>query len=158
EKDRYEPHAPLEKIARALAGLGSINTSPDEGGVIRREPLQFEYRGRQYPALGLRTVEIAEPSVGMTWHKRGGVFASSWVMRAGRRIPLDDLGRLLLLWHGDAMHSYRRLPLWQVICSIYPDQCAKEVERYPASFFQDKIVLVGASASGSYEARPTPFD
>jgi adenylate cyclase len=157
-EDKYEPHSPLEKLARGAAGLGSINTSADVGGVIRREPLQFFYRGLLYPSLGLRTVQIAAPSEKLLWHKREGLFDSSYVERAGKRIPLDDRGRMLLLWHGDALHSYRRLPLWQVICSIYPDQCPKEVQRYPASYFQDKIVLVGASAAGSYEARPTPFD
>lgn len=158
EQDKYEPHTPLATVARGAAGLGSINTSADVGGVIRREPLQFFYRGLLYPSLGLRTVQIAAPGESLAWHKRQGLFDSSYIERADKRIPLDDRGRMLLLWHGDALHSYRRLPLWQVICSIYPDQCPKEVERYPTTFFQDKIVLVGASAAGSYEARPTPFD
>jgi adenylate cyclase len=42
-----------------------------------------------------------------------------------------------------------------MICSIYPDQCDAGVTKHPASEFRDKIVLVGASAAGSYEVRPT---
>jgi len=52
---------------------------------------------------------------------------------------------------------YPRLPIWQVICSIYPDQCPPEVTRYPPSYFHNKIVLIGASATASYDAHPTPF-
>ncbi|HVV44487.1 MAG TPA: adenylate/guanylate cyclase domain-containing protein, partial [Bryobacteraceae bacterium] len=76
--------------------------------------------------------------------------------RAGPiRLPVDAQGDYVLRWHGDTLTSYRRVPLWEMICSIYPDQCEANVPHHPAGEFRDKIVLVGASAAGSYEVRPT---
>ena len=62
----------------------------------------------------------------------------------------------MVKWHGDTLNSYRRVPLWELICSIYPKQCDPSVTKHPASEFAGKIVFVGASAAGSYEVRPTP--
>jgi adenylate cyclase len=42
-----------------------------------------------------------------------------------------------------------------MICSIYPSQCEANVPHHPAAEFRDKLVIVGASAAGSYEVRPT---
>jgi adenylate cyclase len=48
------------------------------------------------------------------------------------------------------------VPLWEMICSIWPSQCEASVAKHPASEFRNKLVLVGATAYGSYEVRPTP--
>jgi adenylate cyclase len=70
-------------------------------------------------------------------------------------VPVDAQGNYVIRWHGDTLTSYRRVPLWEMICSIYPTQCEANVPRHPPAEFRDKIVLVGASAAGSYEVRPT---
>jgi adenylate cyclase len=72
------------------------------------------------------------------------------------RLPIDAQGRFVVRWHGDTLNSYRRVPLWEMICSIYPKQCGPSVTKHPAEEFAGKIVFVGASAAGSYEVRPTP--
>ena len=137
-------NVPLDELANAAAGLGSVDFIPDPDGSVRRVALDFLLEGRAYPALALRTVQIIQ----------GGQQAPN--------VPLDAQGRMVLLWHGaarqDATTSYRRIPLWQLICSIYPGQCGDEkVEKFAPEFFRDKIVLVGASASTIYDVRPTPF-
>ena len=35
--------------------------------------------------------------------------------------------------------------------------CPPEVQRYASGYFKNKIVIVGASAAGTYDAHPTPF-
>jgi adenylate cyclase len=35
--------------------------------------------------------------------------------------------------------------------------CPPEVKRFPPEYFQNKIVLIGASAAAAYDAHPTPF-
>jgi adenylate cyclase len=42
-----------------------------------------------------------------------------------------------------------------MVCSIYPSQCDDTVKKHRPEEFQGKVVLVGATASGSYEVRPT---
>jgi adenylate cyclase len=70
-------------------------------------------------------------------------------------MPLDSRGNYVVHWHGDTVHSYERIPLWQMICSIYPSQCDDSVKKHKPEDFQGKVVFVGATATGSYEVRPT---
>lgn len=166
KKVEWTTNLPLDKLARAAAGLGSINSTADEGGLIRREPVYFVYQGHAYPTLGAKTVEVATPE-----SKEGWVAKKSWLgtyslVRAGKTIPVDSEGRVLMLWRGHAnkpdnpgeIETYKRIPLWEVICSIYPEQCPNVEHKHPVAEFQGKIVLIGASAAGSYEPRPTPLD
>jgi len=158
ESGQSTPNLPLEKLAHASAGLGLINSTPDEGGLIRREPVYFLYQGRAYPTLAARAVEIATPQ-----NKEGWVAQKHWhgtpsLVRGGKSIPVDSVGRVLMFWRGKSLETYERIPLWKLICSIYPGQCPNVDRRYPAEYFHGKIVLVGASAAGSYEPRPTPLD
>ena len=153
----FEPNLPETKLARAAA-LGCVNSTPDRDGTVRRVALQFEYQGKHYPSLAVRAAELTNSqSREVSWHKKNGFFDKSYLDTNGALMPVDEEGRVLVLWHGGSF-TYPRLPIWQVICSIYPDQCPAEVQKYPPEFFQDKIVLIGASAAGSYEARPMPFD
>ncbi len=137
-------NVPNDELAHAAAGLGSVVFIPDPDGSVRRVALNFLMEGRAYPSLALRTAQIVQGR------------------RQVPKVPLDGQGRMVLLWHGaarqDATTSYRRIPLWQLICSIYPAQCGDEkVEKFSPEFFRDKIVLVGASAASIYDVRPTPF-
>jgi adenylate cyclase len=157
--DDWLPNLPLESLATAAAGLGSINSTPDQGGMIRRTPLQFQFAGRGYPTLGARAAQIAlGGNQNWEWHKKAGVFDYSYLARSGKRVPMDEQGRVTLLWRGDSLHAYPRVPIWEVICSIYRDQCPNAEHFYPPEFFRDKVVLLGASAAASYEPRPTPMD
>jgi len=163
----WTPNLPLAKLARAAAGLGSINSTPDEGGLTRREPVYFIYQGSGYPTLGAKTVEVATPASKEGWTEKKSSLGTVSMVRGGKSIPVDSEGRVLMLWRGHAnkrdngareIETYKRVPLWEVICSIYPDQCPNVEHRHPAESFRDKIVLIGASAAGSYEPRPTPMD
>lgn len=157
--EEWVANLPLPQLAAATAGLGSINSTPDPGGMIRRTPLQFRFGGRGYLSLGARAVQVASGTPeSFVWHQRGGIFDRNYVTRDGKQIPLDDQGRLVLLWRGDSLHAFPRVPIWEVICSIYRDQCPNAEHFYPPEFFHNKMVLLGASAAASYEPRPTPLD
>ena len=167
ETGKWTSNLPLDKLARAAAGLGSITSTPDEGGLIRREPVYFAFEGHAYLSLGAKTVEVATPEYKEGWTAAKSWFGTRSLMRGGKSIPVDSEGRVLMLWRGVAntqehpdqkVDTYKRIPLWEVICSIYPEQCPNAEHRYPPESFRGKIVLVGASAAGSYEPRPTPMD
>jgi adenylate cyclase len=145
-------NVPLDELAQAAAGLGSINSTPDPDGAIRRIPLEFVIPGGRVRSLTARTADWVSGSKydGYSGEARA-------VVRGGQRLPLDASGRMLLLWHGDAS-VYRRVSLWQMIASIYPQQWDQSVEKFPPEFFRDKIVLVGASAASIYDFHPTPFE
>ncbi|HVO81811.1 MAG TPA: adenylate/guanylate cyclase domain-containing protein [Terriglobales bacterium] len=149
---------PNQTLQAATAGLGCVNAVPDPDGTIRRVPLQFLYGDHTFSAFSVRTFDVAShhSKGGFEWLGKKSRFASNYVVRDNLRIPVDDEGRMLLLWKGGSF-AYLRIPLWQVICSIYPEQCPADVKRFPAEFFHDKIVLLGASASGGSDSHTTPF-
>ncbi len=149
---------PDEALQAAAAAMGSVNAVPDPDGTIRRVPLQFVYGDQTFGAFSVRTFEVASgrSKGSFDWERRESSMGSNHVVRDGLRIPVDNEGRMLLLWKGDSF-AYHRIPLWQVICSIYPEQCPADVTRFKPDFFRDKIVLLGASASGGSDTHTTPF-
>ncbi len=149
DKTKFQSNPPERILAAAAAGLGALNALPDPDGIIRRVALQYRFDDHTYDSLATRTVQQAR-SQALAWPDISNAES------AGHRVPVDGEGRMSLLWHGGSF-VYPRLPIWQVICSIYPDQCPPEVVRFPPEYFRDKIVLIGASASASYDAHPTPF-
>jgi adenylate cyclase len=137
DRAQWSLDVPEPSLLAAAAGSGSILWTPDSDGVTRRLPLVMRYDGRTYATLW------TEAAI----HVLGNINAI--------RLPLDRSGNYVVKWHGDTLTSYKRVPLWEMICSIYPDQCDASVKKHAAAEFAGKIVFVGASAAGSYEVRPT---
>jgi len=131
----------VNKANPVLAGAhtlsGSILWTPDPDGVTRRLPLAIGYDGRDWATLWLAATRFLD----------GG---------RNPKMPLDAHNNYVVHWHGDTLHSYERIPLWEMICSIYPSQCEDSVKKHKPEDFQGKVVFVGATAAGSYEVRPTP--
>ena len=151
----FLPNLPEPVLAQGAVGLGALNALPDGDGVMRSVAVQLSYGGHLYDSLSSRAVEQVLGAQ-LAWSGDGGLLGGRSVVVAGRRLPVGDDGRMLLAWRGGS-NVYPRLPIWQVICSIYPTQCPADVVHYPPSYFTGKIVLIGASATASYDVHPTPF-
>ena len=146
-------NVPLEILAQSAAGLGCVTSIPDGDGVNRRQALQFIAGGRVLRSLAVRTADVA--AGGKAIFRRNGRVAIRG-NKTGETLPVDDSGRMVMLWHGGSA-TYERIPAWKLIASIYPQQFPENRTYYPSSYFRDKIVIIGASAAGSMEARATPF-
>lgn len=142
-------NVPTAELARAMAASGSILGSADADGVTRRLPLVQRYRGKTYATYWLSAA----------LHARGARtvrFYPGTATAGSARIPIDDRGNFVPRWNGTPANAYRRIPLMEMVCSLQPEICGPNVRRHPPSEFTGKIVLIGASAAGSYEVRPTP--
>jgi len=153
---------PLQQLADSAAGLGSITGEFDFDGAVRRVPLFSVAGNRAYRTLALRTADLAVGNENPDGRLQRGEFA----FKPDMKIPTDSSGDLLLVWHKNATSyedresgsfPYARIPIWNVFCSMPEWHCPPEVQRYPAAFFKNKIVILGASAAGTYDAHPTPF-
>ena len=155
---------PLQQLADSAAGLGSITGDFDFDGAVRRVPLLSVAGNRAYRTLALRAADLA---VG-NQNPDGRLQRGRLQFRPGVTLPTDDSGNLILVWHKnapayqDSEHEkgsfpYTRIPIWNVFCSMPEWNCPPEVQRYAAGYFRNKIVIVGASAAGTYDAHPTPF-
>ena len=140
---------PNKVLEAAAAITGSNLGAADPDGITRRLPLVIRYDGRDWATVWLAAAMRLRNVSAEAKHRNAEFTAGSI------HVPVDTNGNYVLRWHGDTLNSYRRIPLWEVICSIYPSQCDANVPHHPATEFRDKIVLVGASAAGSYEVRPT---
>ena len=151
-------NTPEPMLGEAAAGLGCINAELDPDGVVRRVALQYVLGRGVLRALSLRTADLVSgnPNGSFRLERRTLGLLGTYAVRGEQRIPVDGAGSMVLQWHGDSF-AYPRIPLGAVICSMYPAQCPEQAAYYKPEFFRDKIVLIGASTTASYDVHPTPF-
>jgi len=152
---------PFRELLDASRALGAINFTPDPvDGTARRSPLLWEFRGRLYPTLGLAAAMVADSQrfAGGPLRRDAGA-----LVFAGESIPLDA-GTLLINWRGpyrepgrrDHPETYRIYPFAQILHS-YQQVSAGETPEVPLEAIRGKVVFVGASGAGLFEARANPF-
>ena len=140
--------APVEPLLDAAGALGNVECRPDGDGVFRRVPLVARWQERWLPTLALAALQRFQPD--------GGLSFGNGVLKRGRTsIPLDAQGALLLKFHGPS-RSYRRFSAANVIQSG-----ARRRQGLPPVYepeaFRDKWVLVGLTAPGLMDLKPTPL-
>ncbi len=143
---RRSVRLPMPVILGAVPMLADTAAAPDPDGVFRRVSLVSEMGGRYYPTLAAAAVLAAGNA--KTASLEGGV-----LNLGGRRVPLTD-GAMLIRFHGpQPFLSYplgRVIQAWQNIMEGQPAGLA------PAAV-KGKIVMIGYSAPGLMDARPSPF-
>jgi PAS domain S-box-containing protein len=134
--------APPARVRAAAAGVGAVNVFPERDGVVRSAPLVIDHAGRPFPALALQVV-----SRGVR-HREPAITASGGHLRArlaGDPIPVNEAGEMLISYAG----GYRAFP-WVSYDAVLAGHA--DPER-----FHNKIVLVGFTATGLSDTRPTPL-
>ncbi len=149
--------ANLPLLNDALSGdtrsSGFFNVYPDADGVIRRMPLAIPY-GRSanpaewdvHPSIDVRALAayLGLPEQGLTLNL-GATGIESIELEKGRFIQPDELGRILINFRGPV----RTFP--------YVSMADAVKRNFRRGTFQNKVVLVGATATGIGDLRTTPF-
>jgi len=136
-----QPNLPV--ISEAAENSGYFNAFPDMDGTIRWSPLVIKFRDNYYSSLALSVlVQYLEwPMVALNLTDYG----VESIRLDKFRIPTDEEGRLLVKYLGPP----RTFPHYSVSDilkgRISPDK------------IKGKMVLVGATATGIYDMRNTPF-
>ncbi len=137
-------------VAEISQGLseGFFNVFPDVDGTVRRVPLLMLLEGLPYPSLALELARIGSEGSTLTIHAEpnahGARHALLGVALEGRFIPTDERGQLNVNFRGPPY--------------TFPYLSAAEVlEGHHRETLRNKIVLVGTSAAGLLDLRPTPF-
>jgi adenylate cyclase len=137
----------------AKKGVGFFNVFLDADSVVRHVPLAIPY-GRDpdranwdfYASLEVQAVRLY---LGLTDEEVALTYGGSGVVGVefGKQlfVRTDDISRLLVNYHGPA----RTYP--------YVSFANAALKKFPPGTFKDKIVLVGASATGIGDLRATPF-
>jgi adenylate cyclase len=133
---------PIPKLVQAAQALGHVNVIPDSDGVVRWAPLVIEYQGAYYPSLAL---ELVRQFMGLAATDLQIDFDGG--LRLGdMEIPTDHHLRLLLNYAGPTK-TFRHISASDVISGNIPEGSLK-----------DRLVLIGATSSGTYDLRVAPMD
>ncbi len=134
---------PIPIFAASAAGIGYVDIEPDNDGIYRRvAPLKAGYDGSIYPHFA---VEIARVASAAAPERIVSAIPEGQVFIGDKATYLNDEGKMLINYCGPT-GTIPRYSFWDVITgSVSQD------------VFKGKIVLVGASAPGLYDIRPSPY-
>jgi adenylate cyclase len=139
----YAAQPNLPKLSEAGANSGYFNAFPDSDGVIRWSPLIIKFRDNYYASLALsllvQYLEGPMPVLNMVEYGVENIRLDKIA------IPTDESGRLLVNYLGAA--------------KTFPHYSVSDIlsGRISVDKLNGKIVLVGATATGIYDLRVTPF-
>jgi adenylate cyclase len=147
---------PVRPILESTRGLGWIGFEPDPDGIFRSIPPAAVYAPAGSPeALEVWSLPLALAAVlGRRIEVLPGRPASVRLAVDGRRLPIDEDGRLLVRFHGGE-EVYRRFSYASVLDSARRASQGRHVDAARPGEFRDKIVLIGASAAGLLDLRAT---
>ncbi|MBI4633592.1 MAG: CHASE2 domain-containing protein [Deltaproteobacteria bacterium] len=133
----------LRSYSQAAENSGYFNAFPDTDGTIRWSPLVIKFRDNYYSSLAISLLlqYLDWPPLVLKMDEFGvsGVEIDTTV------IPTDDAGRMLVNYMGPA--------------KTFPHYSISDIigGRVSPDIFRNKIVIVGATATGIYDLRVTPF-
>jgi adenylate cyclase len=138
----YAPESNLDMLTRVAEGSGYFSLSADRDGIMRWMPLMIQAGDDLFPPL----------PVAALWHYLGkpqltvkvGAYGVDGVQMGQRFIPTDNRGRLLINYLGPPQ-TFPYISIGDILQG-----------KTPRGTFKDKIVLVGATATGTYDMRSTP--
>lgn len=133
----------LKQLSEVAENSGYFNAFPDTDGAIRWSPLVIKFRDGYYSSLSLSLLiqYLDWPMAVLNL----GEFGVEGIRLDNVGIPTDDMGRMLLNYLGPAK-TFPHYSISDIINGrIAPDK------------FRGKIVIVGATATGIYDLRVTPF-
>jgi serine/threonine-protein kinase len=134
---------PLPAFAAAAAGIGHANLYPESDGVVRRHMPLVAYEGRFFPSFALR-LAMAYHGVPISELK----FTPGVSVRAGKiSVPIDRTGGAPITFLGPPGADIIKKISYQALMSgsVAP------------AYFENKIVLVGLTASGVQTNFATPL-
>ena len=134
----------LPSFTSASALSGYFNIIPGSDGVVRSIDLVTRYQEAYLLPLSLQAVRhyLDYPELELRFHE-GGI---EKIRLGEREIPCDFRGKLLINYRGEK-GTFKHFSFTDIIH-----------DRIPPQEFADKIVIVGATATGIYDIRTTPFD
>ncbi len=147
---------PVEPLRGQATALGWVGFEPDDDGTCRSMVPAAAYA----PAGSDASVEVwslpfaLATLLGVRVETVPGRPAARHLRVEGKRLGLDEDGRMLLRFHG-AEDTYPQFAFSKVLESAKRTAAGLPVTAARPADFRDKIVFVGATAAGLLDLRPT---
>jgi adenylate cyclase len=149
-----EPNLPM--LAENAKNFGFFNVVPDQDGIVRREPVIVRFQNSVYPSLDVATVlaynNRSLDQVAAVFNEHGMVGIDFGPLS----IPSDADGYVNIDFHGPP-NTY---PWYSISDVVKADVAAGKLPNGEdlKKAFGGKIVLIGPTAIGIGDLRPTPFE
>ena len=142
--EAYAPESNIEILSRATESFGYVNTIPDFDGVVRSTPIIIKCGKEIFMPLAIRSVwhYLDEPQLMV----KVAIYGIEGVQMGDTFIPTDEEGKLRINYLG----PHKTFPHYSIGDILHGT--------LPKGTFKNKIVIVGATATGIYDMRNTPFD
>ncbi|MCX7816804.1 MAG: adenylate/guanylate cyclase domain-containing protein [Syntrophales bacterium] len=139
----YAAVANIKELSEVAVNSGYFNAYPDSDGVIRWSPLVVKFGDGYYYSLAMAALLqfAGMPIAGV----RLAEFGVESIIVENISIPVDESGRILINYRGPA----KTFPHYSITDILH--------NRLPPDTLRDKIVIVGATATGIYDLRVTPY-
>lgn len=135
--------APPTMLAQAAALMGHVTVQRGADGAVRFDLPGLGFDGEVFPSMALR---IATRALGLDWRSAEMRFGDAASVGDSLRVPVDAASRQWVNYYGPAGSFETR-----GIAELLDGRIAPERIR-------GRIVLIGASALGSGDSFPSPFD
>lgn len=133
----------VKPLTHAAEVSGYFNAFPDIDGTNRWFPLVIKFRDNFYPPLSVSVLRqyLGRPTLSL----KIADYGVEGIKIGAIEIPTDEAGRIFINYLGPA--------------KIFPHYSVTDIvnNRLEPGLFKDKIVLVGATATGIYDAGVAPF-
>ncbi len=136
------PQSNIKTISEKAKYAGFFNIIPDRDGVVRRMPAVIRFRGVLYAPLSLMAVSAY---LDMPMALEIAEYGVKAVKLRETTIPTDELGEIVINYRGPPK-TFPHISVTDILTG-----------QVKGDVFRDKLVLVGATATGIYDMRVTPF-
>jgi adenylate cyclase len=149
---------PIRVLTDSCLGLGNVSIPPSPDGTYRTLPLVFPCGGHWVPSLTMALFDHLSQSGPVTMKPSAGkplTMTNDSLHLNETLIPLDGQGNFMLSFYGGS-RDFGRFSAFNVIQSFLATQEGRE-SIYPTDAFRGKIVLIGFTALGLFDLKPTPI-
>ncbi|MFC1590402.1 CHASE2 domain-containing protein [Candidatus Omnitrophota bacterium] len=144
----------IPRFEAACRGSGNIAIVPDIDGKYRRVPLLAEYDNRIHPFLSFL---VACDYLGIP-QSRIRISPGKHISMAGEfKIPIDENSNLFVNYSAPWGSAFRHFSYIDILQSSFADRTGQE-PILDLSVLKDKICIVGSTATGTVDLRPTPLE
>jgi len=139
----YAPESNLEIFTKVAGASGYFSLKPDQDGVVRWIPLVIQSGEDAFPTLAVLCAwyYLGKPQLAV----KVGRYGVEGIQMGKRFIPTGETGQLLINYLGPP-NIFAHFSISDILSG-----------RVARGTFTDKIVLVGATATGTHDLRTTPL-
>lgn len=131
----------IDQFAEWVTYQGFVDTNVDYSGIVRSEYMAIQFEDEFYPPLG---VQVARVYKGLEYGELKLLLTDKLIFRE-TEIPIDSWNRMIINYCGPE-HTFKYYSFHDVIDG-----------KVPPDAFRNKIVFLGATASGLGDFVATPF-